>query len=282
MRKRKSRSVAVWGISMAAMAAVLLGVVTAGYAGLTASTRNAMAASPGSQQGQSAGDFFNALQAVVASPDSDQDGVPDWSDNCATVPNADQADSDGDGIGDLCDNCPNDFNPVQADTSGDGVGDLCERSVVSSSVFTLSFVRLRANVANVPRPVNGRIRVQGILDPTQFGEPLVGTLNRGLIIGVSGAGVAGTETMVFQNPHCIAVNKSYVKCFGNGGEVANFRRQVRAPHFYKVDVIAPRRSFGKPLDRSGVRVVLSNDGFDRRADLVNCKLYGTFIATCRK
>ncbi len=39
-------------------------------------------------------------------PDQDNDGVPDSTDNCPTVPNADQADSDGDGIGDAC---PEDF-----------------------------------------------------------------------------------------------------------------------------------------------------------------------------
>ncbi|MEQ3723455.1 Ig-like domain-containing protein [Alcanivorax sp.] len=39
-------------------------------------------------------------------PDQDNDGVPDNTDNCPTVPNPDQADSDGDGIGDAC---PEDF-----------------------------------------------------------------------------------------------------------------------------------------------------------------------------
>lgn len=36
--------------------------------------------------------------------DADGDGVPDETDNCPLVANADQADSDGDGIGDACDN----------------------------------------------------------------------------------------------------------------------------------------------------------------------------------
>lgn len=37
--------------------------------------------------------------------DVDGDGVPNGSDNCLSVPNADQADGDGDGKGDACDAC---------------------------------------------------------------------------------------------------------------------------------------------------------------------------------
>ena len=36
-------------------------------------------------------------------PDSDQDGVPDSSDNCLGIANPDQSDSDQDGVGDACD-----------------------------------------------------------------------------------------------------------------------------------------------------------------------------------
>lgn len=43
--------------------------------------------------------------------DTDHDGVPDASDNCPSVPNADQADTDGDGHGDVCDSCPNTSDP---------------------------------------------------------------------------------------------------------------------------------------------------------------------------
>ena len=35
--------------------------------------------------------------------DTDNDGIPDYQDNCPTIYNPDQADSDGDGIGDECD-----------------------------------------------------------------------------------------------------------------------------------------------------------------------------------
>jgi hypothetical protein len=87
------------------------------------------------------------LSASVPRIDTDEDGVPNNTDNCPVTPNADQDDSDGDGIGDVCDVCPSDpndndsdgdgvcgdedncagvFNPDQADTDGDGVGDACE------------------------------------------------------------------------------------------------------------------------------------------------------------
>lgn len=44
----------------------------------------------------------DTLQAMNPS-DADADGIPDSSDNCPTIANADQADTDGDGIGNVCD-----------------------------------------------------------------------------------------------------------------------------------------------------------------------------------
>lgn len=77
---------------------------------------------------------------LVADPnaDFDGDGIVDAKDNCAEVPNPDQADGDKDGQGDACDldddndgladeddNCPSVANPDQADHDSDGVGDAC-------------------------------------------------------------------------------------------------------------------------------------------------------------
>lgn len=47
-----------------------------------------------------AGQYFSL---AIAGGDADGDGVPDATDNCAGVANADQADGDTDGIGDACD-----------------------------------------------------------------------------------------------------------------------------------------------------------------------------------
>ncbi len=79
---------------------------------------------------------------LLASDDSDGDGVPDSSDNCPFVVNASQDDADNNGSGDVCDvpkivdpdldgigaldNCPDIRNASQLDTDNDGIGDLCD------------------------------------------------------------------------------------------------------------------------------------------------------------
>jgi len=81
--------------------------------------------------------------ASIANPqyvpvDSDGDEVPDLTDNCVSVFNADQVDADGNGLGDACedydrdrilnanDNCPDVPNVAQTDTDKDGMGDICD------------------------------------------------------------------------------------------------------------------------------------------------------------
>jgi len=73
-------------------------------------------------------------------PDVDNDGKPDFADNCPRASNPDQADADGDLIGDACDNCPVIANPMQEDVGdGDGVGDLCDPNPSNSGDCLLVF-----------------------------------------------------------------------------------------------------------------------------------------------
>jgi hypothetical protein len=84
---------------------------------------------------------FNPFDPSVG--EYDNDGIPNYQDNCPGTPNADQADDDGDGTGDPCDlidntdpdadgipgtrdNCPLMSNPDQADVDSDGTGDRCD------------------------------------------------------------------------------------------------------------------------------------------------------------
>lgn len=72
-------------------------------------------------------------------PDGDEDGVPNATDNCPTVADPSQIDLDLDGAGDACDNdddgdgvadvndnCPMDQNPTQTDSDHDGLGNACD------------------------------------------------------------------------------------------------------------------------------------------------------------
>jgi len=69
---------------------------------------------------------LKASETPIVLPDADADGVPDRNDNCAGVPNPNQADGDHDGRGEACDNCPAVANADQADADGDGRGDPCD------------------------------------------------------------------------------------------------------------------------------------------------------------
>jgi hypothetical protein len=74
-------------------------------------------------------------------PDQDSDGISDFRDNCAIIPNSNQADFDGDDVGDVCDmdpdqdgdsipddrdNCATIPNQDQSDGDRDGSGDVCD------------------------------------------------------------------------------------------------------------------------------------------------------------
>lgn len=60
--------------------------------------------------------------------DTDNDGVPDVTDNCPNIENSNQSNNDGDTFGDICDNCPTITNQDQMDVidGGDGIGDACD------------------------------------------------------------------------------------------------------------------------------------------------------------
>ncbi|EKF75029.1 hypothetical protein A11A3_06231 [Alcanivorax hongdengensis A-11-3] len=85
------------------------------------------------------GDSLATNTPSTRNADQDHDGIPDVTDNCPAIANADQADADGDGIGDVCDddrdgdgvpndtdNCPFTANADQADVDSDGIGDVCD------------------------------------------------------------------------------------------------------------------------------------------------------------
>ncbi|MEC4725160.1 PHB depolymerase family esterase [Shewanella sp. D64] len=53
-----------------------------------------------------AGPIQACIGGGAGTPDSDNDGIADSSDNCVNTANGDQADNDGDGIGNVCDSTP--------------------------------------------------------------------------------------------------------------------------------------------------------------------------------
>jgi len=88
-------------------------------------------------------------------PDTDNDGIPEYEDNCPNIPNFDQLDEDSDGVGDVCDykywkskyedcaidgdgdgimdyedNCPEIPNTNQSDVDIDGTGDVCDNDTI--------------------------------------------------------------------------------------------------------------------------------------------------------
>ena len=66
--------------------------------------------------------------------DTDNDGIPDDTDNCKTVANANQADSDCDGVGDACDVCAGGNDKV--DNNNDGIPDCKQLLSLNSYVAT--------------------------------------------------------------------------------------------------------------------------------------------------
>ena len=74
------------------------------------------------------------FSVTVTLRDTDNDGLPDWDDNCPVNYNPGQEDDDQDGVGNDCDNCAAESNPDQLDTDSDGVGDLCDNCAYTSNM----------------------------------------------------------------------------------------------------------------------------------------------------
>lgn len=86
----------------------------------TYSVTNTASDSKGSYN-ESPANFTLVVEAEVVvtpppAPDADGDGVPDASDNCPAVANADQADADNDGLGNACDS--NSYAPARGTQAG--------------------------------------------------------------------------------------------------------------------------------------------------------------------
>lgn len=83
-------------------------------------------------------------ELLGSAPDTDEDGINDYEDNCVYANNSDQSDFNGDGVGDACSDADGDglsdaleinvygTDPLLADTDNDGVSDGLELCVCSA------------------------------------------------------------------------------------------------------------------------------------------------------
>ncbi len=116
-----------------------------------------------------------SLVACLPLPDTDEDGIIDFIDNCPAIANENRGDADSDLSDDACDNCPNIYNlfqedgdedgigsdedncpvvenPLQEDSDGDGLGDACDidtdrsdmdrRSITSALYYSVNCICL--------------------------------------------------------------------------------------------------------------------------------------------
>lgn len=176
---------------------------------------------PRPQDGDGNGTAICDRGASEFTPDSDNDGVPDATDNCPTVPNPGQENNDGDAQGDACDpdddndgvldandNCRFVPNPSQSDVDFDGIGDACD------SAFTSGRCLVNANGISGPRALGAWADSRFLPQITggvshADGLNILGNLtarsltgvacagNRASLIGV-GATVAGNRAFLLQ------------------------------------------------------------------------------------
>jgi hypothetical protein len=208
----------------------------------------------------------------------DRDGIPDESDNCPTVSNRDQADDDGDQLGNVCDNCPTVFNPYQTDTDQNGIGDLCDTGFVPRTTLTLQHVCMLAH----QRRASSVARIHGSFDVSNLPSDLATILvHEGGKVAIDGAGLTAPEVMVFAVPRCLNVSASMIKCVGQRGETATFRKVKRSTSLYTFAITAGKRLFAPPLTTAPVSIVLSLGGEDLRSHMGLCQLQAARTLTCR-
>jgi hypothetical protein len=90
----------------------------------------------------------------LGSLDSDDDGIPDVSDNCPATFNPDQKDTDHDGFGDACDKCPdiaNDGGPCPG-VSGSGPAEPITVQPGDDIIYTATFVNDTGQPITTIRP----------------------------------------------------------------------------------------------------------------------------------
>jgi hypothetical protein len=125
--------------------------------------------------------------------DSDGDGVPNWSDNCWQVANANQTDTDGDGYGDACDTAARRVDGrIRKGSSGPFIGDNIyndqgSNQTINSGAVLGSTVTFGISVQNDGLNESDRFYVQGGGSTSQYRvKYFVGTTD------ITAAVIAGT------------------------------------------------------------------------------------------
>ncbi|HVX40189.1 MAG TPA: PKD domain-containing protein [Gemmatimonadaceae bacterium] len=111
------------------------------------------------------------LVTSVAVADQDGDGVPDATDNCPTVSNADQADANGNGVGDACESAPT----VQLSPAG----------YVGAPGSQATFTAIAQDADNPLNTLTYEWRVNGIVQPNATGPTFTSTFSADATVRVT-------------------------------------------------------------------------------------------------